>query len=441
MGRLGRALTAWAASCLAGLALGLAGAPAAAQVPQPAPEEVTDVDATYQQGLKAQRERRYADAINLLERVVLVDPDHAGAWLDLAISYFHAGDLATAANLFDHVTGQFRPAPPVAEVIARYRGQIDQRRAMAERDAQRAWRGEVGLGGGYARNINSAPLVGSVILTLGSQPLELPLSESQRPVHGAFARSDLLLTWAPPQGPRHWEAVAHVDSRIYPGRTEWNLLTTLVGASRTWARPGPVDAAWSLAVFGQRVELGGQGLQASLQAVARHRSRLGACVASLGLDLDRRTYPVDTILNSTVTTAVAGADCPVAALVDSKPRWLPDEFRADLRAGRDRPDGDRAGGAQDRWELAVLATHRLGLDRIDYSLQLGHYRDSASYSPLLAGGAARENLRRQGAVAYTRTLSPVTEAYAQLQLLRQSSNLSLFAVQMGSVQAGLRWKF
>ena len=106
-----------------------------------------------------------------------------------------------------------------------------------------------------------------------------------------------------------------------------------------------------------------------------------------------------------------------------------------------RPDGDRAGGAQDRWELAVLATHRLGLDRIDYSLQLGHYRDSASYSPLLAGGAARENLRRQGAVAYTRTLSPVTEAYAQLQLLRQSSNLSLFAVQMGSVQAGLRWKF
>lgn len=406
-----------------------------------AAEEATDPEEAYRLGLIAQREQRYAEAINHFERVVLINPNHAGAWLDLAIAYFSVGDFTTAANLLDHVESQFAPGPKTAENIAAVRVRIAQAQLGGRAAAARTWRAEVSAGVGYGRNINSAPNINSVFLTLANQRLELLLAENQRPVHAPFTRADLLLTWAPQNDWRHWEGVFNLDARVHPGKGSWNLVTGLAGLSRSWTDAALPDQSWQAAAFVQHVQLGSEGLQTAALANARYRWKAGGCSPSLGSDVEKKAYPAQRMLDSAAISLKAGVECRTAALTPRRFAWMPDDVRAEIRVGRDFPDFDRPGGIQDRWEWTFQGTHRFSLTRLEYNFQLGRYADTSGYSPLLENNAVRRTLRRQLVVGLSRATAPGAEAYVQAHMLRQNSNISLFKVSMTSVQAGMRWRF
>lgn len=406
-----------------------------------AAEETADAEEAYRLGMIAQREQRYADAINHFERAVLINPNHAGAWLDLAIAYFSAGDFATAANLLDHVEGQFAPGPKTAESIASVRASIAQARLGGGVAAARTWRGEVSAGLGYGRNINSAPNLNSVFLTLSNQRLELLLSENQRPVHAPFGRADLLLTWAPQGDWRQWEGVFNIDGRVHPGNSSWNLVTALAGVSRSWTHATLPDRSWQAALYVQHVQLGTDSLQTAMLGNARYRWKAGSCAPSVGFDVEKKIYPAEPTLDSSAFSVKAGIECQTAGLVPRRPSWMPDDIRTEIRAGRDFPDADRPGGRQDRWEWTIQGAHRFERTRLDYNFQIGRYADTSGYSPLLEDNAVRHNLRRQLVVGLSRAMSPGVESYVQAHALRQNSNISLFKVTMTSVQAGVRWRF
>ena len=64
---------------------------------------------------------RPEEAAQLLQRFIETSPEHAGAWLDLAISRCELGHGAEAERLFREIEGRFAPPPGILDMISGYR--------------------------------------------------------------------------------------------------------------------------------------------------------------------------------------------------------------------------------------------------------------------------------------------------------------------------------
>jgi hypothetical protein len=85
-----------------------------------APDSSEDL---YLDALRAISERRQEDAKATLVKLIAIEPQHAGAWLDLAIIQCELGNAVEAEKLFQNIIERFTPAPAILEVIARHRAQ------------------------------------------------------------------------------------------------------------------------------------------------------------------------------------------------------------------------------------------------------------------------------------------------------------------------------
>jgi hypothetical protein len=107
-------LRAWCALSL--LLLGTAAR--AGDQPQAAPEE--DL---YLQALQSIAEGRRTDATAELRRAIERSPNHAGAWLELALTHCALGNSDEAERLFAIIEMRFNPSPALLELIAETREQ------------------------------------------------------------------------------------------------------------------------------------------------------------------------------------------------------------------------------------------------------------------------------------------------------------------------------
>jgi len=75
----------------------------------------------YLEALGSLAEGRQQDASNTLRRMIDMAPEHAGAWLDLAIIQCELGHAEEAERLFHAIETRFSPPPGILDVIASYR--------------------------------------------------------------------------------------------------------------------------------------------------------------------------------------------------------------------------------------------------------------------------------------------------------------------------------
>jgi tetratricopeptide (TPR) repeat protein len=92
------------------------------------------------------------DAIIAFERVLSVNPNHAGAQMDLARAYFAAGSFDLAEAGFRSLAAS-NPPPAAQQTIARYLEAIGARK----RQTTAGWLGYTELGLGYDSNITGVP--------------------------------------------------------------------------------------------------------------------------------------------------------------------------------------------------------------------------------------------------------------------------------------------
>ncbi len=132
-----------------------------------------------------------ASAVFAFQRALAVEPNFAGARMELARSYFEMGQMPRAQREFLLVQNQ-QPPENVKEVIDKYLAAIENRNLRN----RRGWRGYVQLGLGDDSNVNSATSAdtflgftlsedsketpSSVISTLGGATYDLPLSYSSK---------------------------------------------------------------------------------------------------------------------------------------------------------------------------------------------------------------------------------------------------------------------
>ena len=145
-----------------------------------------------QLGFVLNAQGRYAEALDHLERALMLDPGLKGARIDYAVALAGVGDNASALTLIQSLladpTLPDRVAPVLRRQIEALSVQMSTQTAAADRPMR--VRGTAGFLMGYATNPLGSPNLSSLILTFPGFPIELPLDGSYLARPGSYGRAD-----------------------------------------------------------------------------------------------------------------------------------------------------------------------------------------------------------------------------------------------------------
>lgn len=378
-------------------------------------------------GILALKTGDYATAVTAFERVVLMEPDNAGAWLDLAIASAETGNHEGANGYFDYVESQFNPPPAVRVVISRYRAR------MAARPDESPLQLHLDTMIGVDTNANSGLQASAIPLTFGTSRVDLLLDPSFQ------ARSDSFLflgaggRYRQRLGDNIAELSAGVRTRNYAHEDSFSTVSAYLSAGLSRQTLYGDASAW---LHLERLWLGGSSLMNNARAIAQIERPQGSCRLGLSTELEWRRYTALNTLDANLVWGQGGIAC------DWKWEQIPFQTILIARAGFDDPTGPRAGGDTRHTEFIGQVGMPIAWGaRADLSLTLAQARDKDGYSPLLEQNAAR-HLDRQ--TLRLTVVAPLTHEL-DFQLLaednRFKSNLALFRQSGKSLGLGLRYRF
>lgn len=270
-------------------------------------------------------------AFESFERAVLIDPRHAGAWLELGLLYADSGDLNTATLVLDHVEQQFQPNFFIRKKIE------DLRRGIAYQlrfSGQPKWAADVEIGFGHVSNVNMG-LEKSDFLFYGPNidPIVVRADKSIRARSDSALRARLFAVRSESiNSATNAELVVSTGVRHYPAESQFGY----TDAGIWWQLNHRLSDLLELRVR--------PGLQYS-------RQKFGAVATQTGALLG-----VGTTLFSGCRTFVFSQPelvSPPGAAVESRVYWwglstdcvlVGGRGGVDLRSGVDRPSNRRLGG-------------------------------------------------------------------------------------------------
>jgi hypothetical protein len=422
--------------------------PAAAQNPQ-----ARDY---YQQGVQALTDRQFEQARQALTRAVELDPDFAGAWVDLALATYAAGDIAQAEEFLTILEQRFTLPEPIAQAVAGLRGRIAAgQAAVAAASRGWAWRTTVQAGGGHDSNANAGLALNDLTLTLPGGGVLLPVSPTLRPQTDRFAVASVSASGLRDQPQGQLELAGSVKARRNAQASDFDTLDLQAAVGWATTRPLPggglgglLPGPWRAGLAAQHLKLGGSALLNSVVLSGTHVWAGASCNPQATVESDWRTFPVANNLNSRTLWVGASASCP--GLYPARGgRW-----NALLRVGQETARSPflsstgRPGGNTRHTELTL--THAwswqgsAGNHRLEAQAQWARAHDTQGYSPLLANDARREVQRSTASLSYTVPLAPVAgldagwQATLAMQGFRQRSNLELFRLSGRIIQASIQ---
>jgi hypothetical protein len=309
-----------------------------------------------------------------LERVVLVNPAHAGAWLDLAILSFRQGDLETASQLLDYIEQSFAPAPGLREQIT----QTKKRLAKAQRAEK--WQLRLDIGRGFDRNANGGMQGAGLYLTpQGGAPVWVEYAPGFKPKKDGFWQT----RWAGnyrlyDTEDQKIELSGDLLAKKHDRFSDYDIMDAGAGADYTRA----FAAGGRLALMGQarRIEIGGKPF-ATRNLLGMAWGHTASAWESKGFaEHEWRTYQQP----GTADTATPWLGAYLG-WQDSRQR-----VGATLRWGKERAKAARAGGDTAKTELALQWQRQIARNwTLNSSVFWAQHRDEKGYNPLLSDGSRR----------------------------------------------------
>lgn len=408
-----RRLAALALACLPGWALAQAdGAPA----PALGAEETL-----YQEALQSLADGRKSDASNQMARLIDLMPQHAGAWLDLALIQCSLGQGDEAERLFATVETRFNPPREILELIAEARdsGCVSWTPTSAT---------SISFGRGADDNVNQGASNSSFVVEGPDGAVELPLLDDFLPKRDGYTQlsadhvRDLTangtLGFVQLQG-RRYDALRDYDTAaLYAGiESPWRL--------RRWL----VRATGSLGLSG----MGGHLYQRQAQAQVR---------ATPHLALPPRTELH--LIGSATRTAYAELKAFDSSLLEARVllSHRTGSFSTNLSAGlltdralNDRPGGNRHGNYLN---LSLRQPIAAGVNsELAYTRQT--WNSASAYSPALL----IDQVRTQRTQVLRATLSyPVGRQHSvvlEARAVRNRENISIFQYNNRQLQLSWQW--
>ncbi len=428
--------------------------------------------------------KRPKDALEALERSLLIEADQPAVQLDFAISLAESGDPISAKALVDQVL--LRPDLPSAlrEALLSVKGANGSAVSFENQEL-----GSNGMGGasgglkgegagaapsagsrfpwsqkwdqifgsewmtqgnaqllyGHDSNLNSASTVSTINLTLPNGTVPLTLDASSLPQKGVTQIAALQFNAQRPLGDKFLLLSGSWMGRNTPnnpglGFNNEELLIQL--------KPEKDLGIQQRVVF-NHFEIGGSNFYNALSYALWSEKALDqgfnlpqlgllACRARFGGEIERRTYAQDPTQNGIFGGGILGGTCTGER----------DQFNLSVISGLDwASDAMRAGGNQRRQELKTSWIHAINKARL--SLEWGEQwiNDDTIYSDLL-GGINRNTLRKSTKISFQ---YPIEQKLSMMsgslfwvsywESLRYSSSVDLFNLRGESVQTGLKWDF
>lgn len=189
-------------------------------------------DNPYLDAMQAIADGRYEDARRSLASLAAQEPEHAGAWLDLAILQCGLGHREEAEALFTAIELRFAPPPAIREMIA-------QQRATGCRPNAGKGSYRLRTGRGYDSNANQGASNPNLSIGSGSNTLTLVLAPEYAPRGDGF--TSLQAEGAVPLGNNGSLGFAHFLHRRYDTLSRYDLSSASIGLERPWQL-----GSWSL---------------------------------------------------------------------------------------------------------------------------------------------------------------------------------------------------
>lgn len=456
-----------------------------------------DADFLAQLGALLNSLGRHEEALEHLERALLLRPDEPLARLGYAWALLELGERSAALELLEDMSIWAAPAR-LREPLARQRQALltqagasvvaavaAARPAPGARSASALHHQEQTFNGstwrlqhqwqviaGRETNLLGAPGARSLTLTFTGLPggetvlVSVPLDPAFQPQAGSYTQyaGVLRAQGESPVRPNggvpavgevrlQWDALAslrHRQTSNRAGFTQADAALDLLWRSRpgplaplgqepTSAAPSPAPkGAWPDAY----VTAGATALES--QNGVRYASASlaggwqvpleGACDLRLGADTQDRRYWRNPVLNGRYAGAQAALRC---SPVGSWPLLgAAPGLSLQARVGADKPDStDRPGGQQRQWTWRAAAAGPRGFLEIEQARQA----DQLAYSPLIEAGAQRRQQRWSARAEWVQALNHGgLQAFAGLEANRQKSNIVLFDSRNTGVYLGMR---
>jgi len=368
---------------------------------------------------------KVAEALEALERSLLLNPSNGGAQVDYAQALYVQGQLFSAIDLN-------------RQLLARDDLPEDLQTVLQQR--QKNWRAmtrQVGIQldalAGYDNNLNGAPEPGQITLTLSGEPVVLPLNPEFRPISGAYL--NLQLTGRYRQlAPQHQHNLQVELSGRQSNHRESDLLQ--LDTRYTFVKPG-TDKNWQAGTSVSHLLFGGKPLYTATDANMRYMpSSNFACKPSLSAALQHQLFHDQSRLNTVETKLGGGLNCPLTMLPGFQ------QFSAELSLLSSHPvKTGRPGGERLGWQFNMLWQMQLPYGVLISQLNHTELRDDAGYSPLLANGAKRWLDRSYVLLQYRQPLFQDTALLINLYHQKQRSNIELFRNSDSTAEIGVSYSF
>jgi hypothetical protein len=375
----------------------------------------------YLDALRSISDGRQSEASESLVRMIEQEPQHAGAWLDLAIIQCELGRAEEAERLFNAIETRFAPPPIILEVIAK-------QRETGCKGWQAQNRLSMSVGRGHDSNVNQG--ASNPNFTLGSGdlrvelqllPENLPRQDSYTVVSAEYMRD---LTQNGTSGFAQFRAVQNDNL------TQYNTSSLVAGLEQPW-RLGN----WGMRGTGLVALHGLDGRLYQVQSQAQLRvtpplalpsnlqfSAIGALshVKYPTLEsFDANTWELRGLLAYRVEQTQANAS--VGYMVD--------------RATGTRPGGDRAG-----WFASVYGRTRISeyvFGELNWLYQ--NWLSKSAYSPGLIDQIRDQNTQvLRGALIF-----PIAQRQAiflEARETRNHENISVFQYNSHAIQLSWQWQ-
>ncbi|OYU46518.1 MAG: hypothetical protein CFE44_01665 [Burkholderiales bacterium PBB4] len=383
---------------------------------------------------------RYLDALDHLERALMLDAEQPAVQLDYAIALAGTGDILSATLLIDGILAQPDLNPRVRDTLVRAKQRFVRTPTAVLAGAASqpfALNLSANLRYGHDSNLLGAPALSSIELTFPGEVVQLPLSPTNAPRPGHYLRTDFKLELGRQyEDGSRWELATNLMSRTSPAVPDANTRQAEVVLEysqpqlNSWGRYVGANLVTITTDGGTRYTT--QGLAAGLQLSALAAALRSTCSARLGVELHRS----DLISNPILSGHYAGITGLLACSAPTGVQW-----QVSAKGGRDfAQDADRPGSTQNLNSLRgvamvpTLAVAGTLLLETEYT----RTQDSTSYSALLKNGEPRRTDRLTGRLEFQRQLSAKATGTLGVEWSSQDSNLSLFQVKSWGPYAALR---
>lgn len=379
---------------------------------------------SYTAALRAWETGRPLEAEQLLRQTMGEQPEHAGAWLDLAILHCSQGRKTEAEQLFQGIERQFAPPPEILSVI---RQQRDSGCTAPPPPAHLRLR----AGRGTDSNVNQGANSPSLTIGNASQPIELRLAPEYLPRRDNFSllQGTYLRQAITPNG------LAAVQFFIRKNDTlgSFDQASALGAFEQPWTTSilqGRAAASFSL------LQLGGtlyyRQLQLQLQAGPQTKFFDRWQFAALG-EWSLVDYPTLTGYSGQVWRGGVSASSKTAA----GSLRIATGYTQDLSNKPElRPGGNRSGlfaSLHAGWELSKKLT-------LDLSYLFQQWESERIYSP---GLFDRRRVQNTHSLSVAAAYEVVPQQFLTLELrsIENQDSISVFAYRSQIFQLSWEWRY